>query len=484
MLNTKLVIQILGALLLIEGVLILLTGGVDLIYEEGVLRYFVVSSCVEMSVGGILMFLGRGAQNDMKRRDGFFIVTMAWVLFSLFGMLPFYLSKSIPTITDSFFETVSGFTTTGTSILNNIEEIPHALLFWRSLIQWIGGLGMIFFTIAVLPIFGSGGVQLFAAETTGISHDKIHPRIGITAKWIWIIYFSITIAEAVLLYVCGMDLFDSLCHSFATTATGGFSTKQASIMYYSSPAIQYIISFFMILAGVNFTLIYLVAFKGKIRQVCNDTELRYYLVIMGYFVFSITGILYFYNDYSLEEAFRKSLFQVASIQSTTGFTTDDYMLWPSFAWLLLLILMFVGACGGSTTGSIKCVRIAVLCKVLKNEFNRMLHPSAVLPVKINGHVLPNQVVMSALAFILFFLIITAIGTFVIAGAGIEPLEAFSIAATSMGNVGPGVGAYGPAYCWAALPDPIKWFSAILMLVGRLEIFTVLLLFAPSFWKKF
>lgn len=483
MINFKFAAKILGALLIIESLLLTLTSLVDYIYNENVVKYFLESAGVTAVFGLFLLIVGYNASSIMKRRDGYFVVAMAWIMFSFFGMLPFYLSGFIPNITDSYFETISGFTTTGASILDNIEEMPHALLFWRSIIQWIGGLGMIFFTIAVLPVFGASGMQLFAAETTRVSGDKIHPRIGVTAKWIWIIYFSMTLVEALLLWIAGMDLFDSICHSFTTTATGGFSTKQSSIMYYNSPAIEYIISFFMIISGINFTLIYLAVFKGRLQKLYRNTELKTYFIIMLYFVLSITGILYFRNDYSLERAFRESLFQVSSLQTTTGFTTVDYMLWPTVAWLLLLLTMFVGACGGSTTGSVKCVRYSVLIKLIVNEFKLMMHPNAVLPVKLNGQVVNMKVVMSVLTFIIFYILVLIIGTIVITGSGVEPFEALAISASSLGNVGPGIGSFGPVYSWSALPDLAKWCCSLLMLIGRLEIFTVLLLFVPNFWKK-
>lgn len=483
MINLKFAAKILGALLVIESLLLCLTSLVDLIYGEGVIKYFLESAGITLAFGCVLLAVGYNASSIMKRRDGYFVVTFAWIMFSFFGMLPFYISGYIPDITDSYFETMSGFTTTGASIIDNIEEFPHALLFWRSIIQWIGGLGMIFFTIAVLPVFGASGMQLFAAETTRVSGDKIHPRIGVTAKWIWIIYLSMTVVESVLLWLAGMNFFDSVCHSFTTTATGGFSTKQSSIMYYNSPLIEYIISFFMILSGINFTLLYLAMFKGRFRKLYENTELKTYLVILTYFVFSITGILFFKNGCHLEKAFREALFQVSSLQTTTGFTTVDYMQWPTLAWLLLILTMFIGACGGSTTGSIKCVRYSVLIKLIVNEFKLMMHPNAVLPVKLNGQVVSLKIVMSVLTFVIFYILILIVGTIVITGTGVAPFEALVISASSLGNVGPGVGSFGPVFSWSALPDLAKWCCSLLMLVGRLEIFTVLLLFVPNFWRK-
>lgn len=483
MTNIKLVFKILGLLIVVEAILLLVPAGIDLIYKEDSYMPFLTSSLITLVAGTVFLLFGRSAVNVMNRRDGFFIVAMTWVLFTVFGMLPFYISGYIPSITDCFFETMSGFTTTGFTVIDNLESFPHSLLFWRNFTQWIGGLGMVFFTIAVLPIFGAGGIQLFAAEATGITNDKVHPRIGVTARWIWLIYSGITIAETVLLCFAGMDVFDSICHSFSTTATGGFSTKQANVMYYDSAAIEYIISAFMFISGTNFTIIYLAAFKGRFSRLFKNTELRYYIVIFLYFVLAIAGILYFQSGMGLEEAFRKSLFQVATCQTTSGFASDDFTLWPGTTNILLLAVMLVGACAGSTSGGIKCIRIAVGAKALKNEFNSMIHPNAVLPVKVNGKVLPQKIVLSAVVFIIVYLIIALIGTFLLYSTDIGLIESLSMSVSSLGNVGVAMGDYGPAYTCSSLTDFAKWCSSILMLVGRLELFTVLLLFAPSFWKN-
>lgn len=483
MTNVKLVFKILGLLILVEAILLLVPVGVDLYYGEDSYMPFLTSSLITLVASLLFLLFGKGATNVMNRRDGFFIVAMTWVLFTVFGMLPFYISGYVQTIADCFFETMSGFTTTGFTVIDNLESFPHSLLFWRSFIQWIGGLGMVFFTIAILPIFGAGGLQLFAAETTGITNDKVHPRIGVTAKWIWFIYSGITLIQTVLLCFAGMDLFDSICHSFSTTATGGFSTKQANVMYWDSPAIEYIISIFMFISGINFTLIYLSVFKGKFSRLFKNTELRYYVVICFYFVFAIAGILYFQTDMGLEESFRKSLFQVMTCQSTSGFASADFTLWPGTTNLLLLILMYVGACAGSTSGGIKCVRIAVGARALKNEFNSMIHPNAVLPVKMNGKVLPQKIVLSAVVFIIVYFVISLVGTFLIYATGVGFVEAMSLSVSSLGNVGVALGDYGPAYSCSSLTDFAKWCSSLLMLVGRLEVFTVLLLFAPNFWKN-
>ena len=349
MINSKMIFRILGFLLLIETVMLLCCGGVSLFYKENDLQSFLVSSAITTSIGILLLAIGKDAVKSLNRRDGYVIVSVAWVTFSLFGMLPYYIGGYIPSVTDAFFETMSGFSSTGATILNNIESMPHGILFWRAMTQWIGGLGIVFFTIAVLPIFGVGGIQVFAAEASGPTHDKVHPRIGITAKWIWGIYAGMTGTLIVLLVFGGMSVFDSICHAFTTTSTGGFSTKQASIEYYHSPYIDYVISIFMFLSGINFTLL-LLMFNGKIKKFIHDAELKFYFWCVSFFTIFIAVWLHQTSSMEIEEAFRKSLFQVISLQTSTGFATADYMLWPSILWGCLVIVMIIGACAGSTTG--------------------------------------------------------------------------------------------------------------------------------------
>ena len=340
MINSKMIYRITGFLLLIETAMLLCCGGVSLLYHEDDLISFLQSASLTALMGVVLLFIGRGAEKQLGRRDGYVIVTVAWLAFSLFGMLPFYLSGYIPSITNAFFETMSGFSSTGATILNDIEKLPHGLLFWRSMTQWIGGLGIVFFTIAVLPIFGVGGIQVFAAEASGPTHDKVHPRIGITAKWIWGIYAGLTGTLIILLMFGGMNIFDSICHAFATTSTGGFSTKQASIEYYHSPYIEYVISIFMFISGINFTLLLLFV-NGKLKKFVHDAELKWYFWSVTGFTIVIAAILYYNSSMGVEEAFRKSLFQVASLHTSTGFATADYMTWPAITWGMLTVIMIM-----------------------------------------------------------------------------------------------------------------------------------------------
>ena len=446
MINSKMIYRIMGFLLLIETAMLMCCGGVSLFYKEDDLNSFLLSSAITTFVGVIMLAIGRGAEKSLNRRDGYVIVSVAWITFSLFGMLPYYIGGYIPNVTDAFFETMSGFSSTGATIMNNIESMPHGILFWRAMTQWIGGLGIVFFTIAVLPIFGMGGIQVFAAEASGPTHDKVHPRIGVTAKWIWGIYAGMTGTLIILLVFGGMGLFDSICHAFTTTSTGGFSTKQTSIEYYHA-------------------------------------ELKFYFISVAFFTIFIAVWLYQTSSMGAEEAFRKSLFQVISLQTSTGFATADYMLWPSILWGCLLIVMIIGACAGSTTGGIKCIRMVILFKVAKNEFKHILHPNAVLPVRVNKQVISPSIQSTVLAFTFLYAVIAIVSILIMMGFGVGFLESIGTVISSIGNMGPGLGTCGPAFSWSELPDAAKWLLSFLMLLGRLELFTVLLLFSSDFWKK-
>ncbi len=482
MINSKMILNVMGSLLLIETAMLLLCSGISFFYQEDDLYSFLITAGITVVCGLLLYFYGRKGSKELNRKDGYIIVTFSWITVSTFGMLPFYLSGYIPSITDAFFESISGFTSTGSSILDNIEEFPHALLFWRSLTQWIGGLGIVFFTIAVLPFLGVSGVQLFAAEATGLTHEKVHPRIGITAKWIWLIYLGLTLAEVILLYIGDMSLFDSVCHSLATTSTGGFSTKQSSIAFYNSRYIEYIITLFMFLSGINFSL-YILFISGRFKKLREEEELKLYIASVLFFSAIVTISLYFTNDESLEYSIRTALFQIVSIHTSTGFATADYMTWQPIAWGVLLIVMITGACAGSTSGGIKCIRLLILGKITKNEFKRILHPNAVLPVRVNKTVIPNTIQSTVLAFLFLYFTFMFVSILVFQELGLELDEAVGIAISSISNTGPGLGKFGPAFSWSALPDVIKWWASFLMLLGRLELFSVLLIFTPRFWKK-
>lgn len=482
MLHPKAIIRIIGILLLLETVFLLICSGVSLYYRDDALMAFLETAGITAGVGMLSVFMMRKSALQLTRRDGYILVSFAWVVFSIFGMLPFYLSGYIPGITDAFFETMSGFSTTGATILDNIETLPHGLQFWRCMTQWIGGLGIILFTIAVLPIFGVSGLQVFAAEASGPTHDKVHPRIGVTAKWIWSIYVGITLLLTILLRIGGMDWFDCICHAFSTAGTGGFSTRQDSIAYFHSSYIEYVISIFMFICGINFTVLLLFV-NRKFKKSFQDAELRWYFWSVVLFTGLITVILYGTSPMEEEEAFRNALFQVISLHTSTGFATADYMQWAPITWGMFLVLMVVGACAGSTTGGLKCIRILILAKVLRNEFKRILHPNAVLPVRVNTQVVSPGIVSTVLAFCFFYLLITSVSTLLMLAMGVGFNESIGCVISSLGNMGVSLGEMGPAYSWSALPDLAKWLMAFLMLLGRLELFTVLLLFTPDFWRR-
>lgn len=482
MINFKTIIRIIGILLLLETVMFLVCSSVSFYYRESDMLDFWKAGGITAGIGLLLAALGKGGERQLTRRDGYVLVSFAWVAFSLFGMLPFYIGGYIPDIADAFFETMSGFSSTGATILDDIESLPHGILFWRSMTQWIGGLGIIMFTIAVLPIFGVSGLQVFAAEASGPTHDKVHPRIGITAKWIWSIYTGITTLLVCLLMLGGMDWFDSICHAFATTGTGGFSTKQASVAYYNSPYIEYVISIFMFISGINFTLVLLFV-NRKFKKFIGNAELKFYFGSVVLFTAVIAIVLYYTSPMGMEESFRKSLFQVISLQTSTGFATDDYMQWTPVLWGLLTIIMLMGACAGSTTGGLKCIRMVILTKVSRNEFKHILHPNAILPVRINKQVISPSIVSTVLAFCFIYISIIVIGTLLMMAMGVGAEESMGCVISSIGNMGPGLGETGPAYSWNALPDAAKWLLSFLMLLGRLELFTVLLLFTPDFWER-
>ncbi len=480
--NYKVIIKVIGFLLLIEGVFMFAGLPFSVYYEEQESLAILFSGLITMLTGGILWFSTRNNPKNIGRKEGYVIVAITWIIISLFGTLPFILSGAIPNFTDAYFETMSGFTTTGATILTDIESMPKGILFWRSMTHWIGGMGIIVFTVAVLPILGIGGMQLYAAEMPGVTKDKLHPRITATAKRLWAIYLIITVVEAILLMLGGMNLFDSLCHTFGTVATGGFSTRNASIADFS-PYIQYVIVLFMILAGTNFTLHYF-ALHGQLKKVWKNEEFRYYVYLIAAGTVIITAVLALNKDgMSFEEAFRTSFFQVVSIITTTGFITDNYLLWPNMIWFLIFLMMFIGGMAGSTGGGIKVVRQLLLFKNSFLELKRLIHPQAIIPVRMNGKAVSQDIIFKVMAFFLIYIIIFVIGSTLMALIGLDGSSAIGATAATIGNIGPGLGNVGPVDNYAFIPTAGKWILSFLMLLGRLELFTVLILFAPAFWKK-
>ena len=484
--NTRMVFRTMGALLLIESVFMALALGVSLWYGEADSGVFLLSTIITSLAGIMGLLIGRGAESRMGEREGYVIVAMVWVVFSAFGLLPYYLSGQTPTLTDAWFESMSGFTTTGATIIPDLEVITHGLLFWRSLTQWIGGMGIIVLSIAILPIFGLNGMQLYAAEVSGLTYEKVSPRIADTAKMMWSIYVLLTATEVAALWLCGMDIFDAVCHSFSTIATGGFSTHNNSLEFYDSAAIHYTVTFFMFISGINFVLlIYLL--RGKARNFFQDEELRWYSMAVLVFAVMLTLGLYIarpgWTGLHMERAFRDSIFTVISSMTSTGYTISDYMYWPVVAWVVIFFLMLTGACAGSTAGGIKWVRLSIILKNGVAEFQRRIHPNAIIPVKLNEKNVPQQTINNIMAFLIFYIFIIVITVVIFCASGVHFDESIGAAVSAIGNVGISIGQFGPSGTYAEFPTVAKWVMSFVMLIGRLEIFTVLLLFTKALWRK-
>ncbi len=452
-------------------------------YNEGDHVAILGAGLITLSSGGLLAWLTHNpTAKELSKKDGYLVVTFGWLVMSFFGTLPYLLSGAIPNITDAFFETMSGYSTTGASILYDIESVHKGILFWRSLTQWIGGMGIIVLTIAILPLLGIGGMQLFVAEAPGISPDKLQPRIKETAKRLWLIYIGLTAAETLLLWVGEMDFYNALNHALTTMATGGFSTKNASITYFSTPYTHYIIIIFMFLAGTNFTITYL-ALHGEFKKVINNEEFRFYFIFcVAAGLLIAVGILVISNS-PVEKTLRNGLFQVVSIITTTGYVTADYTSWPPFITVIFFVLMFFGGSAGSTAGGVKIVRHVVLVKNSILEFKRQIHPTAVIPVRLNKTAVDRDITFNVLAFIMIYISIFALGSIIVAMMGVDFETALGSVATTLGNIGPGIGSVGPIDNFGHMPDQAKWFLSGLMLLGRLELFTVLILFTPYFWRR-
>ena len=467
----------------------------SLIYNDGVTISLLVAGLITLVCGVSLMFQTRHHQKQMNKREGYLVVTFGWIIMALSGTLPYILTGTIPSFTSAFFETMSGYTTTGATVLNDIEIVPKGVLFWRSLTHWIGGMGIIVLAVAILPLLGIGGMQIFAAEAPGPSTDKLHPRITDTAKRLWLIYFTYTAVETLLLSLAGMSFFDAINHALSTLSTGGFSTKNASVAHWNDqPIIQYIIIVFMFLAGTNFVLSYF-AFKGKIQKVLRDEELRLYFKFILTFTIFAALIIYFQADFSLssiehpmvwgraESSFRHALFQVLTVITTTGFITADYTMWTTFLVVFFFGIMFLGGSAGSTSGGVKVVRHLIMIKNGFIEFRRTLHPNAVLPVRYNNKAVSGEIVYNILAFFILYMLSFIIGALVFSMFNIDFQSSVGLAASSLGNIGPALGNFGPVNNYAALPNLAQWWCSFLMLIGRLELFTVLIILTPFFWRN-
>jgi len=478
--NYKIVIRVLAFLSIFLGLGMLLPLPFSYYYGSGDAQAFLISAAVCFSIG-ILAFLTNDKKTDLKTKDGFAIVTFGWIIMALLGSLPYMLSGAIPSFADAFFESMSGFTTTGSTILSEIEILPKGILLWRSITHWFGGMGIIVLTIAILPFLGIGGMSLFKAESPGPISDRLKPRITQTAKLLWGVYLLFTASELVLLMTGGMDFYNALNHSFATLATGGFSTYNASIAGQSA-YIQYIIIFFMFVAGTNFSLHYH-WLRGDFKSVIKSKEFQFYVTMV-----IISSVVIFTDVYSLyegavEPAARDVLFQVLAIVTTTGFATADFEQWSTGTQILLLALMFSGGMAGSTSGGMKVIRIMLLLKFAYNQFVKVLHPRAIVPIKIGDSRIDDKVIHDVLGFFVLYVFILGASTYLLIIFGLDFETAIGSAITAVNNIGPGLNLTGPTDNFGFLPDISKWLLSFLMLVGRLEVLTVIILLAPSYWKK-
>ncbi|MFD1293539.1 TrkH family potassium uptake protein [Lutibacter holmesii] len=495
-LNIKIIISFLGLTSMLNGVFMLIAVPFSMYFNEEAKWGILYAGLTTIAIGFSLWFTNRKAKKNLGKKEGYIIVTLGWLMLSFTGTLPYVFTNTIPQFTDAFFETISGYSTTGSSILTDIESMPKGILFWRSATHWIGGMGIIVLTVAILPLLGIGGMQLFMAEAPGPSADKMHPRITETAKRLWLIYFSLTFTEFFLLKFAGMTWFDAINHAMATMSTGGFSTKNSSIAYYNNtPLIQYIITAFMFVAGANFVLTYF-ALKGKIQKVFKSEEFRYYFFGVIGFTLVLTVIILNYRDPDLvtsihhpepwgkaESAFRHAAFQVVSVLTTTGFVSADFTMWSSIGTILMFSLFFIGGSAGSTSGGVKIVRHIIIIKNSILEFKKLLHPNAILPVRYDGSGIPQNIAFNILSFFVLYMGIFIVSSVILAVFGLDFISAMGAAASSLGNIGPAVGTVSPVDNFSHLSVPAKWTCSFLMLIGRLELFTVLILFTPFFWKK-
>ena len=477
--NWRIVFKTLGVLTMLEGFFMLIPTFAAWWYDEPDFGAWIASSAVTWLSSFWMLLAGRKAERRVGEREGYVIVATVWLVYSTFGMLPFWLSGALPHLTDAWYESMAGFTTTGSTVLTDVAAQSHSILLWRSLMQWIGGMGIIVLSVAILPMFGLGGMQLYSAEVTGVSYEKLSPRIADTAKHMWITYIGLTVGEGILLWLFGMGKFDAVCHAMSTISTGGFATHNDSVIGFGS-AIQWTILIFMLLSGINFTqLIY--AFRGKPQRMFKDEETRWYVgacIVAG--IALSAGLLVWTGGLS---SIRLGFFTAVATITSTGFVAADYMLWPPVLWVVVFFLMLTGGASGSTAGGIKWVRLGIFAKSALTEIKRRIHPNAVIPVRFNGHTLREQTTSNIMAFMFFYVVIIILASLCFCGCGIGFDESIGIAVSMIGNVGVSIGQWGSSGCYAALPPVAKWVATFVMLIGRLEIFTVLLLFSRALWKN-
>ena len=479
----RFILKIIGVLTFSFGLTMIFPLLVSLYYGDIGLIPLLQSMGITVAAGTILYLIFNKAEAEIiSQREGMAIVAVGWTAVGIFGAIPFYLGDGFFTFTDAVFESVSGFTTTGASVLTNIEAVSKSLLFWRSFIQWLGGMGIIVLSVAILPFLGVGGMQLYKAEVPSPVPDKLKPRIRDTAKIMWQVYALITLVQVVLLVLGGMSLYEALCHTFTTMPTGGFSTKNASVAHYNSVYFDCVFIVFMMLAGINFSLHYQIL-RGKPLAFWQDSECRFFLgaVVLLTFVVSLDVFRTVYD--SMGDALRYGAFQVVSIVTTTGYATADYEKWPAMSQLILLLCMFLGASAGSTGGGMKCLRIMLCFKYCYKELFSLIHPRAVTHIKVAGKTVPDDVMRSVLGFLALYVGLFALSTVVLAGLGVDFTTSFGAVAATIGNIGPGFGAVGPVENFAGIPVAGKWLLVWCMLLGRLEIFTVIIFLVPEFWRK-
>ena len=469
-----------------------LSALMSFIYKDGIAVSLLTSGVIVSLIGLIFLFTNRNHDKQINKREGYIIVVLGWISMILSGTIPYIFTGTIEGFSNIIFETTSGFTATGATIINDVEVLPEGILFWRSITHWLGGMGMIVFAIAILPLLGIGGMQLFSAESPGPSTDKLHPRITDTAKRLWLIYVSYTFIETICLQIAGMSFFDAINHSMSNIASGGFSTKNASLGHWNhNPIIQYIVIFFMFLAGTNFVLSYF-GFKFDFKKILKDEEFKIYSLFIVGFTLSVAFIVYFNTDFlssyenqfeRIEGVFRHSLFQVVSIITTTGFVTADYTSWTPLLLLIFFGMMFLGGSSGSTSGGFKIMRHLLIIKNGILQFKKILHPHAIIPLRYNKSSVSSEIIHNILGFFIVYMLSFIIGTIVFALLGLDFESALGVSASSLGNVGPSLGSFGPMNTFFELPFLAKWWSSFLMLLGRLELFTVLIVFTPYFWSK-
>lgn len=473
----------LGLFLLVLAAAMLVPTAWGLVWRTGGWFPLAASAAITAAAGGLMVLAGRNAPRDLAQREALLLVVLVWFAAGTFGGLPFFFTPHFTSFTDTFFEAASGFTTTGATVLSDVEVLSEPIQFWRCFTHWIGGMGIVLLVIAILPVVGHGGMQLYRAEFSGAKSDRLKPRIKETALALWKIYLALSVAQFVALMLAGMRAFDAICHVFGTLGTGGFSTKTASIGAFQSPLIEWIVTVFMLLAGISFIQHYRLFRERRVRSVLSDFEIRSFLLVIVVSTVVIAASLMWTTGYGVEHAVRAAAFQVASIGTTTGFASEDYELWAPLPHVILLLLMFIGGCTGSTAGGLKVARVVLLARVVTREFKRMVERRGVFAVRLGGRAVPEPVIQSLLNLVYLALLVNAVGMVVLSASGVDVLTSITAVIACMFNIGPGLGLVGPAEHYGHLPDVAKWTLATAMIAGRLEFYTLVVILTPAFWRR-